>query len=117
MPATGWPMPQRMFWIASASPNTSRSQPFACDCGVKNRPSVERGPKLSMEMRQPHSTITTGVRQPIVATAEVEEDEEEDEIAMTANLCNRTNDLRQCGGRSPIQISKSLTNVRASLRT
>jgi len=26
---------------------------------------VARGPKLIMEMRQPHSTMTTGVRQPI----------------------------------------------------
>src|SRR5712692_6142901 len=49
--------------MASASPNTSRPQPFACDCGVRKKPSVARGPKLIMEMRQPHSTITTGVRQ------------------------------------------------------
>src|SRR6266849_8002490 len=65
-------MPHRMFWIAIASPNTSRSQPLARDCGVKNNPSVARGPKLSIEMRQPHSTITTGVRQPIVAPRELD---------------------------------------------
>ena len=75
MPANGWPIPQIMFWIASASPNTLRSHPFACDCGVRNKPSVERGPKLSMEMRQPHSTITTGVRQPIAVAREVEGNE------------------------------------------
>src|SRR5437660_941500 len=65
-PANGWPMPHRMFWIASASPNTSRLQPLACDIGVRKNPSVARGPKLIMETRQPHSTITTGVRHPIV---------------------------------------------------
>ena len=54
-----------MFWIAIARPKTSRPQPFACDCGVRKKPSVERGPKLIMAMRQPHSTITAGVRQPI----------------------------------------------------
>jgi len=37
-----------------------------------------------MEIRQPHSTITMGVRKPIVATADVEG--AEDEIAMTASL-------------------------------
>src|SRR5215510_11639560 len=64
-PANGWPRPQRMFWIASARPNTSRPQSLACDIGVRKKPSVARGPKLIMEMRQPHSTMTTGVRQPI----------------------------------------------------
>jgi hypothetical protein len=33
---------------------------------VRKKPSVARGPKLIIETRQPHSTITTGVRQPIV---------------------------------------------------
>ena len=70
-PANGWPMPQRMFWIASAKPNTSRPQPFICDIGVRKKPSVARGPKLIMEMRQPHSTMTTGVRQ-ANATLELE---------------------------------------------
>jgi hypothetical protein len=54
-----------MFCTASANPNTSRPHPFACDCGVRKKPSVARGPKLSMEIRQPHSTITAGVRQEI----------------------------------------------------
>jgi hypothetical protein len=39
---------------------------LACDIGVRKNPSVARGPKLIMETRQPHSTITTGVRHPIV---------------------------------------------------
>src|SRR5262249_20523877 len=54
-----------MFWIASARPNTSRPQPFTCDIGVRKKPSVARGPKLIMEIRQPHNTMTSGVRQPI----------------------------------------------------
>jgi hypothetical protein len=43
-----------------------------------------------MEMRQPQSTITTGVRQPIVATREAGATE----IVMTANLFDAENDLR-----------------------
>src|SRR5215475_773510 len=87
-PANGWPMPQRMFWIASASPNTSRLQSLACDIGVRKNPSVARGPKLIMEMRQPHTTITTGVRQPIVEALEADGNE----MAMTANPCEAEND-------------------------
>src|SRR5215510_1563291 len=71
-PANGWPRPQRMFWIASARPNTSRPHPLACDIGVRKKPSVARGPKLIMEMRQPHSTITAGVRQPMLEAFEAE---------------------------------------------
>jgi hypothetical protein len=41
-----------------------------------------------MEMRQPHSTITTGVRQPIDATRE----DGASEIVMTANLFDAEND-------------------------
>src|SRR5262245_5919588 len=55
--------------MASASPNTSRSQPFACDCGVRNRPKVARGPKLIIAMSEPHSTITAGVRHAMVLVA------------------------------------------------
>jgi hypothetical protein len=33
--------------------------------GVRKKPKVARGPKLIIEIRQPHTTITTGVRQPI----------------------------------------------------
>src|SRR5688500_1436505 len=72
MPANGWASPHRMFWIASARPNTSRPQPLACDCGVRNRPRMERGPKLIIAIRQPLSTITAGVRQPITGAAEWE---------------------------------------------
>jgi len=63
-----------MFWIASARPNTSRPQPFTCDIGVRKKPSVARGPKLIMEIRQPHNTMTSGVRQPI-ETLELEGNE------------------------------------------
>src|SRR5436305_12689128 len=63
MPANGWAMPQTMFWTASANPNTSRPQSFACDCGLRKRPRTARGPKLKNETRQPQSTITAGVRQ------------------------------------------------------
>src|SRR5215475_14597027 len=67
--------------MAIARPNTSRSQPLACDIGVRKKPSVARGPKLRSEIRQPHSTITAGVRQPSVERREVVCDE----IAMSAN--------------------------------
>src|SRR5215471_9663423 len=87
-PANGWPRPQRMFWIASASPNTSRPQSLACDIGVRKKPSVARGPKLIMEMRQPHSTITSGVRQPSVEALEADGNE----MAMTTNPCGSEND-------------------------
>src|SRR6266536_1899478 len=86
-PANGWPIPQRMFCIANANPNTSRPQSLACDIGVRKKPSVARGPKLIMEMRQPHTTITAGVRQPIVETLE----EDGNEMAMTANPCESEN--------------------------
>src|SRR5262249_36182327 len=80
-PAKGWPAPQMMFWMAIARPNTSRSQPLACDIGVRKKPSVARGPKLRREIRQPHRTITPGGRQPSVERREVVCDE----IAMSAN--------------------------------
>ena len=79
-----------MFWIASARPNTSRPQSLACDMGVRKNPSVARGPKLIMEMRQPHTTITSGVRQPIVEALEADGNE----MAMTANPCEWKNDRR-----------------------
>jgi hypothetical protein len=43
---------------------------ISCDIGVRKKPSVARGPKLIMETKQPHSTITSGVRQPIVEAFE-----------------------------------------------
>src|SRR5215469_9235272 len=96
-PANGWPRPQRMFWIASARPNTSRPQSLACDMGVRKKPSVARGPKLIMEMKHPHTTITTGVRQPIVEALEMDGNE----MAMTANPCEWKNDRRtECSQRA-----------------
>src|SRR5258708_39188804 len=41
----------------------SRPQPLAAESGVRKKPSAERGPKASMAMRQPPSTITAGPRQ------------------------------------------------------
>src|SRR5436309_14599393 len=61
-PASGWPMPHNRFWIASASANTSRPQPFASDQGLRKNPSEERGPKVRTAIRQPQITITVGVR-------------------------------------------------------
>jgi len=63
---------------------------LACDMGVRKKPSVARGPKLIMEMRQPHTTITSGVRQPIVEALEADGNE----MAMTANPCEWKNDRR-----------------------
>jgi hypothetical protein len=58
--------------------------------GVRKNPSVARGPKLIMEIRQPHTTITAGVRQPIVEALETDGNE----MAMTANPCESKNDRR-----------------------
>src|SRR5262249_12612026 len=96
-PANGWPMPQRMFWIASASPNTSRLQSLACDIGVRKNPSVARGPKLIMEARQPHTTITTGVRHPIVEAF----GPEGNETGMPGNP------VRQTGEQKPSQEGRA----------
>src|SRR3954447_12915833 len=61
-PANGWPNPHKIFWIAIASANTSRPQPFVCDNGVRKKPSDERGPNVSTAIMQPHSAST--IRQP-----------------------------------------------------
>ena len=62
-------MPHNRFWIASATEKTSRPQWCSCDSGVRKKPSEERGPKLTMAIRQPQTTTTKGVRQPIVSAA------------------------------------------------
>src|ERR1700694_6035969 len=64
-PANGLPTPHNRFCTAKASANTSRPQLFAADMGVRNRPKVERGPKVSMAHRQPQTTMTSGVRQDV----------------------------------------------------
>ena len=46
---TAAPAPHSRFWIAIASANTSRPQPLACDSGVRNWPSAERGPKRASQ--------------------------------------------------------------------
>ena len=66
-PANGWPMPHSRFCSAKASANTSRPQPFAADIGVRKKPKAERGPKPISEIRQPHTMMTAGVRQPMRA--------------------------------------------------
>src|SRR5262249_53135867 len=63
-PANGNAAPQSRFCTASAIANTSRPQPFAWDSGVRKKPSAERGPKATIETRQPQIAITAGVRQP-----------------------------------------------------
>src|SRR5262245_11198154 len=94
-PANGWPMPQRIFWIARANPNTSRPQSLACDMGLRKKPSVARGQKLIIEMKQPHTTITTGVRHPIVKAF----DPEEIEMAMTREPVRKSDNNRL--GKTP----------------
>jgi hypothetical protein len=42
---------------------------LACDSGARKKPSEERGPKLSKEIRQPQITTTKGVRQPTALIA------------------------------------------------
>jgi hypothetical protein len=56
-PPSGWPMPQARFWIAMASAKTSRLQPWLADTGPVNRPKLLRRPKVSSEIRQPHTRI------------------------------------------------------------
>src|SRR5262249_35095206 len=65
MPANGCTVPHSRFWIAIAKPKTSRPHSFACDCGVRNNPSVERVPKFIIAISDPASRMTTGVRQPM----------------------------------------------------
>src|ERR1700683_3215237 len=64
-PANGCPIPHSRFWIASARPNTSRPQENSRLIGCMKKPKVERGPNVSMPIRQPHTTITSGVRQAV----------------------------------------------------
>src|SRR5215475_397981 len=64
-PANGWQAPHSSIWMASARAKTSRPHPCADDIGVRNRPSAERGPKPNVLIRQPHTKMTIGVRQPI----------------------------------------------------
>ena len=56
-------MPHNRFWIAIASANVWRSQPFADVIGSRNKPREERVPKPISAMRQPAVTTITGVRQ------------------------------------------------------
>src|ERR1700731_3458162 len=62
-PANGCAAPHSRFCTASASPNTSRPQPFSTDMGVRKKPSAERGPNDRTAIRQPQMMITAGVRQ------------------------------------------------------
>src|SRR3954453_20793342 len=65
-PANGWATPYSNVCRATENEKISRHQPLALDNGVRNRPSADRGPNPSIEMRQPHTRITVGVRQLIV---------------------------------------------------
>src|SRR5271166_1213973 len=62
-PANGCAAPHSSACMASASANTSRPQPLAFDIGDRKKPKVERGPKPSRLIRQPHARMTMGVRQ------------------------------------------------------
>src|SRR5262249_3273203 len=65
-PANGWNAPHNRFWIARAQPNTSRPQWYSSDIGLRNWPTAERGPKLSIAMAQPQAMTKTGVRQELI---------------------------------------------------
>src|SRR3954453_11231459 len=62
-PEIGWPMPHNRFWIATASPNTSRPHENSLLIGCRKNPNVERGPNVNMPIRHPQMMITSGVRQ------------------------------------------------------
>src|SRR5688500_1839831 len=64
-PAIGCPAPHSNICKARPRENTSRPQPCATDTGVRNSPSVERGPKPSADTAAPQTRITAGVRQVI----------------------------------------------------
>jgi hypothetical protein len=57
--------------MASAIEKTSRPQWCSCDIGVRKNPSADLGPKASIAIRQPHMTMTVGVRQPPAAALPV----------------------------------------------
>src|SRR5262245_19839704 len=79
-PATGWAAPHSSIWIASASANRSRPQPWALDMGVRKKPRPERAPKPSTAIRQPQRRMTAGVRQDAGRPAE------EPEFALSTSL-------------------------------
>src|SRR5262247_4504181 len=62
-PENGCAAPQIRVCIATESAKISRSQPWAAEIGVRKKPSAERGPKPIIEIRQPQTTTTIGVRQ------------------------------------------------------
>ncbi len=55
--------PHIRFWMAMVSERMSRVQPFSVEIGMRNMPTTERGPNDRRPMRQPHRTMTKGVRQ------------------------------------------------------
>ena len=59
-PANGWPSPHSRFWIASARPKTVAAPVLVDSIGCMKKPSVERGPKLSIAIRQPQMMMTSG---------------------------------------------------------
>src|SRR5579863_1681024 len=56
-------MPPSKFCKARAKAKTSRPQWCALDIGVRKNPSVERGPKAIIAIRQPEPMTSDGVRQ------------------------------------------------------
>jgi hypothetical protein len=62
-PINGWAAPQSSIWIARARENTSRPQPCAVEIGISKNASPKRAPKPITAIRQPHRTMTTGLRQ------------------------------------------------------
>src|SRR5882757_1763223 len=70
-PAKGWPIPHRRFCTARVNEKTSRPQPCSTLIGVRNKPSVDRGPKLTIDTSPPHRMMTAGTRQPIDGTGEI----------------------------------------------
>src|SRR6185503_14359498 len=55
--------------MASASENTSRPKPSSWVIGCRKKPITERGPNVTIAIRQPHAMITAGVRQPRLGCA------------------------------------------------
>jgi hypothetical protein len=82
---------------------------LACDIGVRKNPRLARGPKLKKEITHPQTTITAGVRQPMVARRNVEGVK----VAMSANPYAPGSDLRRQDSQDRNEIQAACDGSRA----
>src|ERR1700722_7223770 len=97
--------------MANAIENTSRPQPLANDSGVRNWPAAERGPNVSMPMRQPQRTMTAGVRQ--VSTTEAGS-RASGSLTLITILPGRRQHRASIGTAQPVHWGASVTRMAAA---